>query len=459
MMRMKRRTERDIKMGRSPSVMGISRPSLSHLTIISTSLPVPQSYQFIISLFLPLSFSVHSFISLSILLYVSYYLSVIQVSLSTYLKNHHPISSFFTIHLSIISPQLSRKYFSSSPHLYPSISSFYLTIIYLFPGSSPWSPTSSPHCRRVLSPSSSSSCDLYLLISYHPSVISVSLSIISSFPALSSSISLLSTIAVSFSIHLFSPSHHHILSSMFFPWSSTSSPHCCRFLSPPISSSSHLQLFISYHPSAIAVSLSIISSFPALSSSVSPLSTIAVSFSIHLFISPSPSLHPQSSQSISPSSILLLHTHLLPYLIFLLIAVSLSLSISPSVSISISLQLSVHRLPISSFFSAHLSIISSLLSPSFSLCPSLHHFPFLSQILHNLPISSFISMHLSFHISVTGLFGTVTLALVRRPNCLFALSSACTKSLWEFIVCQLALAKRHRTLQMTRETCLSHFPA
>lgn len=68
-------------------------------------------------------------------------------------------------------------------------------------------------------------------------------------------------------------------------------------------------------------------------------------------------------------------------------------------------------------------------------------------------------MHLSFHISVTGLFGTVTLALVRRPNCLFALSSACTKSLWEFIVCQLALAKRHRTLQMTRETCLSHFPA
>lgn len=45
------------------------------------------------------------------------------------------------------------------------------------------------------------------------------------------------------------------------------------------------------------------------------------------------------------------------------------------------------------------------------------------------------------------------------PDCLFALPSACTNRLREFIVCQLALMKRQRTLQMSRETCLSHFPA
>lgn len=221
MMRMKRRTERDIKMGRSPSVMGISRPSLSHLTIISTSLPVPQSYR-------------------SISLSPPYFYPCLSLSI--------PSSPFPSFSKSLTISQSSR---SLSPRIFK--------IITPFPASSPYISPSSPH-SCLANPNTS----LHLPTSIPPSLHSISpsytyfqvllhgalrpLPIVVAFfllPSLHLPISSSSSLIIHQPSQSVSPSSPHIQLCL------RASLHCppLLYLSRSISSSPHLHLFIHSHPS------------------------------------------------------------------------------------------------------------------------------------------------------------------------------------------------------------------
>lgn len=248
-------------------------------------------------------------------------------------------------------------------------------------------------------------------ISVRPSVILVHLSIISSLLSLSFSVhpplglllsfshlgrSLLSLKSLAhFQLLLHTSLHHLISLSPTYPYFQVLLH--AAFHPLPIVVVFFLRPSL-HHPTSCTSSLSIRQSSQSISLSSShfqlcfqtpfhhPPHCCIFSF-ILLFMSPSLSLHPFMSPSLTlhhlPLSILFLST----YLYHLPTAVSFSLSISPSVSISTFLGLSVHHLPISSFLSIHLSIISSLLSRSFSvhlpfaISPSLHLFPFLSRLI------------------------------------------------------------------------------